>query len=95
MVVMTLERVPPRLRGQLARWLIEVQTGVYVGRASASVRDLLWQRAVDASEGGRVTQAWSVADDQGYTFRIHGDERRRAVDLDGLKLVAVRRQPKD
>jgi len=91
MVVMTLERVPPRLRGVLTRWLIEVQSGVYVGRVSAIVRDLLWDRAIAQSDGGRVTQAWAVSSDQGFAFRIHGDQQRRVVDLDGMGLVAVRR----
>lgn len=89
MVVMTLERVPPRLRGILTRWLVEIQTGVYVGRVSAAVRDLLWARALELAGDGRVAQAWGVSDDQGFGYRIHGDVRRRVVDFDGLRLVAV------
>jgi CRISPR-associated protein Cas2 len=91
MVVMTLERVPPRLRGLLTRWLTEMQSGVYIGRVSAGVRDLLWQRAIDLADGGRVAQAWSAANEQGYAFRIHGDVRRQVIDLDGLTLVALQR----
>lgn len=91
MVVMTLERVPARLHGYLARWLIEIQTGVYIGRVSASVRDLLWDKAIDLGSGGRVTQAWSSASEQGFDFRISGDDRRSIVDFDGFQLVAVRR----
>ncbi len=92
MVVMTLENVPPRLRGFLTRWLLEIQTGVFVGRVSAAVRDLLWERATENAEGGRVSQAWPISGDQGFAFRIHGDSRRTPIDLDGMTLVAVRHE---
>lgn len=90
MLVMTLERVSPSLRGELTRWLMEVQVGVFVGRVSAIVRDLLWERALERGEGGRIAQVWPAANEQGFTLRIHGDDRRQVVDFDGLGLVAVR-----
>ncbi|MGS5230998.1 type I-E CRISPR-associated endoribonuclease Cas2e, partial [Escherichia coli] len=31
MLVVVTENVPPRLRGRLAIWLLEVRAGVYVG----------------------------------------------------------------
>ncbi|MBP7712786.1 MAG: type I-E CRISPR-associated endoribonuclease Cas2 [Gammaproteobacteria bacterium] len=90
MLVMTLERVSPGLRGELTRWLVEVQVGVFVGRVSAMVRDQLWERTLGRGEGGRVAQVWPAANEQGFTLRIHGDERRQVIDMDGLALVAVR-----
>ena len=42
MLAIVVENVPPRLRGRLAIWLLEVRAGVYVGRASTRVRDMLW-----------------------------------------------------
>jgi CRISPR-associated protein Cas2 len=89
MVVMTLERVPAGLRGLLSRWLIEVQVGVFVGTITAQVRDLLWERATERSVGGRVFQAWSASNEQGFSMRLHGDNRRRVMDFDGLELVLV------
>ncbi|HAV8228638.1 TPA: type I-E CRISPR-associated endoribonuclease Cas2, partial [Escherichia coli] len=35
MLVVVTENVPPRLRGRLAIWLLEVRAGVYVGDVSA------------------------------------------------------------
>ena len=32
MVVVTLTDCPPKLRGDLTKWLMEINTGVYVGR---------------------------------------------------------------
>lgn len=89
MVVVTLELVPPRLRGGLTRWLTEIGPGVYVGRVSSLVRDQLWELIVkDASEIGRVVMVNKAANEQGYEIRMHGDSKRRVVDVDGLQLVA-------
>lgn len=38
MLVIVLEAAPPRLRGRLALWLVEVRAGVYVGDFSKRVR---------------------------------------------------------
>jgi CRISPR-associated protein Cas2 len=38
MVVFILENARPALRGELSRWLFEVQAGVFTGRVSALVR---------------------------------------------------------
>lgn len=90
MIVMTLEAVPPSLKGELSRWLIEVQPGVYVGNASALVRDLLWNKVVQHARTGRCTQLYRASTEQGFAIRLHGDPRRSLVDLDGFQLIAVR-----
>lgn len=89
MLVMTLEKVPPALRGELTRWLIEVQTGVYVGDVSATVRDLLWDKCVQNARTGRCTQMFRANNEQGFAVRMYGDQRRRLIDLDGYALVAI------
>ena len=40
MLVVITEDVPPRLRGRLAVWLLEVRAGVYVGDVSRRVREI-------------------------------------------------------
>ena len=91
MVVMTVELVPPRLRGALTRWLVEVAPGVYVGRLSAVVRDLLWEQTIkEVGPDGRVIQVYRTNNEQGFAIRMHGDSKRSVVDLDGLQLVANR-----
>lgn len=37
MIVLTISNCPPKLRGDLSKWLLEINTGVYVGRVSARV----------------------------------------------------------
>lgn len=91
MVVVTLELVPPRLRGGLTRWLTEIGPGIYVGRVSALVRDQLWDQIIEESaETGRAVMVNRTNNEQGYEIRMHGDSNRRLVDIDGLQLVANR-----
>jgi len=90
MVVITLEKVSRSLRGELTRWLVEVDTGVFVGRVSARVRELLWAKVVEKADTGRCTMAWNAANEQGFRLRIYGHENRSVLVLDGVELVAVR-----
>ncbi|GEM90628.1 type I-E CRISPR-associated endoribonuclease Cas2e [Oceanithermus desulfurans] len=90
MVVITLEKVSRSLRGELTRWLVELDTGVFVGRVSARVRELLWKKVVEKADEGRCTMAWNTANEQGFRIRIHGHEDRCVHTIDGVELVAVR-----
>ena len=47
MIVVTLTDCPPRLRGDLSKWLLEINTGVYVGQLNKRVREELWKRICD------------------------------------------------
>ena len=38
---------PPSLRGDLSKWLCEINTGVYVGNVSSRVRDAIWDRVCE------------------------------------------------
>ena len=55
MIILTLTNCPPALRGDLTKWLVEIHTGVYVGRVSARVRDNLWDRVKEHSKTGKAT----------------------------------------
>ncbi|WP_235803271.1 type I-E CRISPR-associated endoribonuclease Cas2e, partial [Levilactobacillus namurensis] len=59
MIVITLTKVPPALRGDLTKWYQEVQTGVYVGNVSARIRDLLWDRVQKTIGQGEATMVYS------------------------------------
>ena len=39
MIVVTVTDCPPRLRGDLSKWLLEINTGVYVGQLNPRVRE--------------------------------------------------------
>lgn len=92
MVVVVLERTPDRLRGALRRWMLELQAGVFVGRLAKRVRDELWERILDDSSMGAAVMIESSRSEQGYSVRVHGQPDRRIVDVEGLYLVARRKQ---
>lgn len=88
MWLIDLEAPPPRLRGLLARWGIEVRAGLYVGSATGKARDALWDLVV--AELGADANAVMVFDSrhpQGFDVRTSGKNRREIVDFDGLWLA--------
>ena len=93
MMVIAASNAPPRLRGRLAAWLLEVRAGVYVGAYSARTRAMIWDQVTAAIGDGDAVMIWSAPTDQGFDFTTIGRNRRMPVDFDGLKLVAF--APKD
>lgn len=88
MLVIVTENAPPRLRGRLAVYLVEVRAGVYTGNAGRRVREMLWETVVEAIETGNAVMAWSTNTESGFDFVTCGSNRRRPEDLDGFKIVA-------
>ncbi|PWC13174.1 type I-E CRISPR-associated endoribonuclease Cas2 [Brenneria roseae subsp. americana] len=88
MLVVVAENAPPRLRGRLAIWLLEVRAGVYVGDTSQRIREMIWQQIVELAEQGNVVMAWATNTESGFEFQTWGENRRMPVDLDGLRLVS-------
>lgn len=88
MMVIVVSNAPPRLRGRLAAWLLEVRAGVYVGDYSARTRERIWEQVVSFIETGDAVMIWQAPTDQGFDFATIGTNRRMPVDLDGLKLVS-------
>lgn len=88
MLVIVLENAPPRLRGRLAIWLLEVRAGVYVGNYSRKVRENIWAQVEAGIEDGNAVIAWRASTDAGFDFLTLGNNRRLPVELDGAKLVS-------
>ncbi|MBU0464956.1 MAG: type I-E CRISPR-associated endoribonuclease Cas2 [Proteobacteria bacterium] len=88
MLVVVTEAVPPRLRGRLAVWLLEIRAGVYVGDVSRRIREMIWEQITVLSEDGNVAMAWSAPNESGFDFQTFGENRRIPVDYDGLRLVS-------
>lgn len=88
MMVLILRKVRPGLKGYLTRWLVQPQSGVFVGHASARIRDKLWQHVcheIDSRDGSAVL-IHPADNEQGYLLRTHGDSPRIVRDFDGLLL---------
>lgn len=88
MLVVVTENVPPRLRGRLAVWLLEMRAGVYVGDVSRRVREMIWNQCEQLAEQGSVVVAWATSTESGFDFQTLGTNRRIPVDFDGLRLVS-------
>lgn len=86
MIVITLTNCPPALRGDLTKWLQEINTGVYVGRVSTRVREKVWKRVRDSTKSGSATMVFSTNNEQRMDFRVHNTSWE-PIDFDGLKLI--------
>nr|WP_077284746.1 type I-E CRISPR-associated endoribonuclease Cas2e [Cognaticolwellia aestuarii] len=87
MLMVVTEAVPPRLRGRLAVWLLEVRAGVYIGDVSRRIREMVWLQVTELAEDGNVVMAWATNTESGFDFQTYGENRREPVELDGLRLV--------
>ena len=88
MLVIVVENVPPRVRGRLAIWLLEVRAGVYVGTVSRRVREMIWDQVEKGIEDGNAVMAWSTNTESGFDFETLGKNRRIPKEMDGVKLVS-------
>lgn len=88
MLVIVTENAPPRLRGRLAVWLVEVRAGVYVGTYSVKVREMIWRHIEEGIENGNAVMAWKANNESGFDFRTLGPNRRMPREMDGVQLVS-------
>lgn len=91
MIVVVAERVPARLRGRLAVWLLEVRAGVYVGNTSKRIREMIWEQVEGLADDGNVVMSWQTNSESGFDFITYGQNRRTPIDSDGLRLVQFSR----
>jgi CRISPR-associated protein Cas2 len=90
MMVLIVERVFPSLRGQLTRWLVQAQVGVFVGRVSARVRDLLWQRVCRSVKDGVAILIHQADTEQGFLIQTCGKTSKSIEDFEGILLAKSR-----
>ena len=88
MLAIVVENAPPRLRGRLAVWLLEVRAGVYVGQYSRRVREMIWDQIEKGIEEGNAVMVWSTNTESGFDFLTLGKNRRIPKEMDGVKLVS-------
>ena len=88
MLVIVVENAPPRLRGRLAVWLLEVRSGVYIGNLSRRVREMIWKQIEEGIEKGNAVMSWTTNTESGFDFVTLGENRRTPVEWDGIKLVS-------
>ena len=86
MVVVSMTDCPASLRGDLTKWLLEINVGVFVGKISARVRNHLWERIKKSAKTGRAVMVFPSVGEQGLDFKTIGSGWI-PIDFDGLKLI--------
>lgn len=88
LTVITLKKAPVSLRGDLTKWMQEVDTGVYVGNFSTRIREKLWARIMEACKDGDACMCFSSNNEIGYKICL-SDSNREVIDLDGIPIVRL------
>lgn len=86
MIVVSMTNCPPKLRGDLTKWLMEINTGVYVGQVNARVREALWKRICENIGSGQATMVFSTNNEQHMEFYVHNSSWI-PVDYEGITLM--------
>lgn len=86
MIILCITDCPASLRGDLSKWLCEINTGVYVGKLNARVREELWERVCSHIKSGRATMVYPSNNEQGYTFLTH-NTTWIPIDYEGITLM--------
>ena len=86
MIVISMTSCPAKVRGDLSKWLMEINTGVYVGQVNAKVREALWKRICENIADGQATMVYSMNNEQHMEFRVH-NTTWTPEDYDGLCLM--------
>jgi CRISPR-associated protein Cas2 len=90
MIVLIVEKTTPSLRGELSRWLLQPKAGVFIGRLTARVRELLWEKVCQSRRGGGAMLIYTDRTEQGFTVRTCGRTAKTLIDAEGLWLVRRR-----
>lgn len=86
MITVIMSCCPQSLRGDISKWLFEVDTGVYVGRVTARVGEMLWNRIEDSIGDGRAVMISAFRNEQRFSVRVH-NSAYSPVDFEGLTLM--------
>jgi CRISPR-associated protein Cas2 len=86
MTVIVVAACPIGLRGHLTRWLLEISPGVFVGKITTRVRDLLWLRVLDMVKTGRAIMVYTANNEQGLAFQTH-EHNWVPIDHEGINLM--------
>lgn len=91
--VIILKNTPPSLRGDLTKWMQEIDTGVYIGNFNSKVREELWKRVIENVKEGEATICYASRNEIGYDFKTNSKEIS-IIDFDGIPLVMMDKKEK-
>ena len=90
MMVLITENAPPRLRGKLTLWMVEVRAGAYVTHCSAKLREWIWRMVSENIGDGNAVMIWSTTQSEfGYRMLMIGDNSRFVTQMDNVQLISL------
>lgn len=87
MIVLMLEHVSEKIRGECTKYLLEIKPGIYLGTITSQVRALLWDMICNEGNTGGAMIAYSTNNEQGFKIESFGDPSREIDELDGVQLI--------
>lgn len=86
MLLLVLEKAPPKLIGYCSSWAVQVATGVYVANLPKRTREQIWDQVLGwANFETRAVMVWdSTSTEQGLECRVLGKPRRTVSRREGL-----------
>lgn len=89
-VVVKTTGVPPALTGYLSRYLLELESGLYVGKTSRRLAEFLWNQVRRYAGDGHALAVLSDGSELGFELRTHNHPRLTERDFDGIVLPVLR-----
>ncbi|CRK59257.1 CRISPR-associated protein, Cas2 [Alloactinosynnema sp. L-07] len=86
MTVIVVAACPTGLRGHFTRWLLEIAPGVFVGKTTTRVRNLMWQRVTEMAKTGRAIMVHTTNNEHGLAFQVHNHDWT-PIDYEGINLI--------
>jgi len=87
MTIIIMENVPPSLRGELTKWMIEIKAGVFIAKLNALVRKLLWQKCEQNKGDGSLIMVWATNTEQGFDIKHKDVKDYIPIDFEGIYLT--------
>lgn len=86
MIVLCIVNCPLQLKGDLTKWLMEINPGIFVGNVNTRIREKIWDRVKENIKFGQVTMVYTSDNEQGFSFKSHNTAWQPA-DYEGLTLI--------
>lgn len=92
--VLTLQRAPESIRGQLSRYMQEVRPFTFVGNLNKNIADKIWDKVCEC-EGIDAVFIEPDKTEQGYTVRTFNNPDYDVAEFDGLILFGKHQNVED
>ena len=86
MVVLSIEKYEPAVRGMLTRFMTELRASVFVGDIPANTREYIW-KYVESQPNIDAIMIYNANNEQGFSFHSIGNPSRSFQNFDGVQLL--------